>query len=104
LGADHLIGHGYLMTVKNLDMLDDIIANKIIPLLREYFHEDLGRVRAILGGGDAFLKQERIPAPPGIDSGYEDDRYRYVDNYLINGEYGREAYDQLLGLTPKQHD
>lgn len=104
LGADHLIGHGYLMTVKNLEMLDDIIANKIVPLLREYFHEDLGRVRAILGGGNAFLKQERIPAPPGIDSGYEDDRYRYVDNYLINGEYGREAYDQLLGLTPKQHD
>ena len=102
LGADHLIGHGYFTHVESLEQLDEVIANKIIPLLREYFHEDLGRVRAILGGGDAFLRRERISAPPGIDDAYEDERFRYVDNYLELGQYGREAYDELIGSVPQQ--
>ena len=102
LGADHLIGHGYFTHVESFEQLDEVIANKIIPLLREYFHEDLGRVRAILGGGDAFLRRERISAPPGIDDAYEDERFRYVDNYLELGQYGREAYDELIGSVPQQ--
>ena len=102
LGADHLIGHGYLMHVESLEQLDEVITNKIIPLLREYFHEDLGRVRAILGGGNAFLRQELIPAPPNVDDAYEDQRFRYVDNYLELGQYGRAAYDELIGSVNQQ--
>ena len=97
LGADHLIGHGYFTHVKSLKQLDEVMASKIIPLLREYFHEDLGRVRAILGGGSAFLRREPIPAPPGVDDAYDDQRYRYVDRYLERGQYGRNAYDNLIG-------
>ena len=97
LGSDHLIGHGYFTNVGSLSELDEVIANKVIPLLREYFHEDVSRVRAILGGGDSFLRQESIPVPPGISDGYEEERFRYIDNYLESGEYGTEAYDELLG-------
>jgi hypothetical protein len=100
LGSDHLIGHGYFTSVASLEQLDEVIANKIIPLLREYFHEDLSRVRAILGGGDAFLRREKISAPPGVDTAYEDERFRYADTYLENEQYGRSAYDELLGLMP----
>lgn len=99
LGSDHLIGHGYFTSVVNLEQLDEVIANKIIPLLREYFHEDLSRVRTILGGGDAFLRREKISTPFGVDASYEDERFRYIDTYLENEQYGREAYNQLLGLT-----
>lgn len=102
LGADHLIGHGYFTHIESLEQLDEVVANKIIPLLREYFHEDLSRVRAILGGGDAFLRKERILAPPGIDDAYEDERFRYVDNYLEGRQYGREAYVELIGSVQQQ--
>ncbi|GAA6159193.1 hypothetical protein NBRC116589_13670 [Ruegeria sp. HU-ET01832] len=98
LGADHLIGHGYFTGVQNLAQLDGVVASKVLPLLREYFHEDLGRVRSILGGGDSFLRRERIPVPPGMQSAYEEPRFRYVDNYLEFGEYGSDAYDELLAV------
>ncbi|MAM59869.1 AAA family ATPase [Maritimibacter sp. UBA3975] len=108
LGADHLIGHGYFYGIEDLEELDDVMANKVIPLLREYFHEDLGHVRSILGGGNAFLRKEKISAPPDTDSEYADERFRYVDNYLElreHGErrgYGREAYEELIGsLKPR---
>jgi hypothetical protein len=104
LGADHLIGHGYLTAVETLEQLDEVIANKVIPLLKEYFHEDLGRVRAILGGGNAFLRREKISAPPGMDDAYEEERYRYIDCYLEQREYGRGAYDELLGVTATNTD
>lgn len=102
LGADHLIGHAYFTSVESLEQLDEVIANKIIPLLKEYFHEDLSRVRAILGGGNAFLRRERLTAPPGVDEAYEDERYRYVDNYLELGQYGRDAYDELIGSVQQK--
>ncbi|WP_254430385.1 AAA family ATPase [Ruegeria arenilitoris] len=102
LGADHLIGHGYFTDVQDLSDLDGVIGNKVVPLLREYFHEDLGRVRAILGGGDSFLRRERIQIPPGMQLDYEEPRYRFLDNYLELGEYGPEAYDELLGIPTEQ--
>lgn len=108
LGPNHLIGHGYFYGIEDLEDLDDVMANKVIPLLREYFHEDLDHVRSILGGGNAFLRKEKISAPPNINSEYVDERFRYVDNYLESREhgerqgYGREAYEELIGsLKPR---
>lgn len=95
LGSDQLIGHAWFMSAKTLPELDAIIANKIIPLLREYFHEDVNRVRAVLGGGNGFLKTEKIPTPPGIDD-YGDDRYRFVDQYSVAGAYGHAAYQEII--------
>lgn len=72
-----------------------MIAYKIIPLLREYFHEDLNRVRAVLGGGDRFLMRQKILTPPGIDD-YGEDRYRFVDQYAVGGTYGHAAYQEVI--------
>lgn len=49
LDNDHTIGHAYLIDVKNVDQLKTAFANKIIPLLKEYFYGDYGRVGLILG-------------------------------------------------------
>ncbi len=99
LGSDQLIGHAWLMSATTLQELDAVMANKIIPLLREYFHEDLNRVRAVLGGGDAFLKREKIPVPPGIDD-YGDDRYRFVDVFSVANAYGPAAYEEIISGVP----
>lgn len=80
LGPDHLIGHGYFIASETRQEIDRVMAHKVIPLLREYFHEDLDRVRAILGGTDGFLKRSELTAPPGLDDVYET-RYRFEDQF-----------------------
>lgn len=98
LGPDHLIGHAWLMGVQHGDVLDEVMAHKVIPLLREYFHDDLNRVRAVLGGGDGFLRRERLAPPPGLDEPGEE-RHRFVDRHAEDGFYEWEAYDQLIHGT-----
>lgn len=49
---EHTVGHAYFMALKDnpsLDVLSDIFRNKIIPLLQEYFYEDYGKIRLVLG-------------------------------------------------------
>jgi hypothetical protein len=96
LGPDQLIGHAWLMGAKGRSDLDAAMAKKIIPLLREYFHEDLSRVRAVLGGGDGFLRRVKIETPPGVDD-FGEERYRYVDVYQVDGTYAPDAYNEAIG-------
>ena len=99
LGPDHLVGHAWLMGVRDGETLDDAMAFKIVPLLREYFHEDLERVRAVLGGRDGFLRRERLDPPPGLEE-LGEERHRHVDRYFEDDPGGRgyawEAYDELV--------
>lgn len=101
LGPDHLIGHAWFMgaEVSDLAALDRAMRDKVIPLLREYFHEDLSRVRAVLGGGNGFLRREKLAPPPGIEDGYED-RHRYVDAWNPATGYGPAAWAELIGAAP----
>ena len=69
--------------------------HKIIPLLAEYFYEDWAKVRAVLGGGDAFVRGEPLKRPPGLDDGgyEEEDRRRWT----VRNEFAEDAYDRLIG-------
>ncbi len=53
---DHTIGHSYFMPLKKaaktktpLQVLGDIFAGSILPLLQEYFYEDYEKIRLVLG-------------------------------------------------------
>jgi len=65
LGRDHLIGHAYLISVHDLAGLADAFANRIIPLLQEYFFEDWQRIAWVLNDHrkpeqDRFLCQQAL--------------------------------------------
>ena len=96
LGPDHRIGHAWLMGVGDGVALNEAMAFKIVPLLREYFHEDLERVRAVLGGGDGFLRRETLDPPPGLEE-LGEERHRHVDRYFEDDPgYAWEAYHEAI--------
>ena len=45
---DHQIGHSYLMGVKNKEQLERAYKNRILPLLNEYFYNDIDSVAKVL--------------------------------------------------------
>lgn len=45
---DHQIGHSYLMGVKNNEQLERAYKNRILPLLKEYFYNDIDSIAKIL--------------------------------------------------------
>ena len=71
---DHTIGHAYFMSLKDnetLEELENILRNKIIPLLQEYFYDDWEKILMVLGKG--FIEKEVL----------KDDIFDYkVDDYL----------------------
>lgn len=58
LDKDHLIGHSYFMQIADLEGLKKAFAEKIIPLLQEYFYGDYGKIALILGEGFCKAKEQ----------------------------------------------
>jgi 5-methylcytosine-specific restriction protein B len=55
---DHTIGHAFFMNTNTLKDLKAVIANKIIPLLQEYFYGDYHKMELVLGNG--FFKKKAV--------------------------------------------
>ena len=56
---DHQIGHSYLMEVENKEQLERAYKNRILPLLNEYFYNDIDSVAKVLNckPDDVSLKE-----------------------------------------------
>jgi 5-methylcytosine-specific restriction protein B len=46
---DHTIGHAFFMNINSLDDLRKTFANKVIPLLQEYFYGDYSKMEMVIG-------------------------------------------------------
>jgi hypothetical protein len=91
---DHTIGHAYFINVKTLDDLDKVFRRKVIPLLQEYFYEDLTKVRTALNDlvpnqKSEFFIEEEIHAPKGMDGYPPKFRYTMKDKFRL------EAYQNF---------
>lgn len=49
MDTDHCIGHAYFMEITDIHSLRRVFQNKIIPLLREYFYGNPGKIGMVLG-------------------------------------------------------
>ena len=54
---DHTIGHAFFMDVDSMDSLRNVFANKVIPLLQEYFYGDYAKMEMVIGPD--FFNQEK---------------------------------------------
>lgn len=102
LDRDHLVGHAWLMKADTKTDVDDIMRHKIIPLLEEYFYDDKGKVRTVLG--DDFMGRRQLERPPDIPEDDLDDRPRY--RWTVRDEFTVEAYNRLAQghLEPTEVD
>ncbi len=57
---DHTIGHSWFWDVKNVEQLKTAFANKILPLLQEYFYNDYEKLGLVLGDSFFELPHKRV--------------------------------------------
>ena len=82
---EHQVGHAYFIDCTSRADVDAVMRRKVIPLLAEYFFEDLGKIAAVLGDAEShdepidggFLKRSVLKAPPGLEDGDALHRFRW---------------------------
>lgn len=82
---EHQIGHAYFLGCKTKAQLDNVMRNKVIPLLAEYFFEDWSKVAAVLGDtpddspafSGGFIERESLKPAFGNDDSAEREVYRW---------------------------
>ena len=110
---EHTVGHAYFMPLRDkkgaaVKDIADIFRNKIIPLLQEYFYEDYGKIRLVLGDNQKekvnlpqFIVSEDIPYNSLFGSAEEYELGEKNKKYSLNAEafYKKEAYIGIYSLT-----
>ena len=71
LDRDHAIGHAVFMGITSLAELQQVLAQRVIPLLQEYFFEDMEKVRLVLTGNgkDSVFFNSRSLSPSELFPG-----------------------------------
>lgn len=97
LDHDHCIGHAYFMSVNDLPALRKVFANKIIPLLREYFYGCPAKIGMVLGERFVTRESSKLPFAGGswgageLD---EKDVYSFTEPSTLNEADFQTVYAQ----------
>ena len=89
---DHTIGHAFFMNARSLSDLKAVIADKIIPLLQEYFYGDYHKMELVLGNG--FFKKksvEKIAFAVETDLQFEGEMFTILDAKKMSDKDFKDA-------------
>ena len=86
---DHTIGHAFFMGATSLLDFKSVIADKIIPLLQEYFYGDYHKMELVIGSGFFNKKSvEKVAFAVTSDLQFEGDVYEIIDaNKMTDPEF-----------------
>jgi Cdc6-like AAA superfamily ATPase len=100
LDKDHLIGHSYFMSVKEVSDLQRVFYRNIIPLLEEYFYGDKGKIQLVLGQG--FIKQAEHSGETDLfaQSDYDDSIFEDREVWELSKRWrnNEEAFEEVLNM------
>jgi len=88
IDREHRIGHAFFMGCESRAAVNNVMRDKVIPLLQEYFFEDWSRIQGVLG--DGFIGARKIAPPPGIDG---EER----DSWFVRDRFADGAFASLTG-------
>lgn len=90
LDREHRIGHAYFIKCRSRGEVDATMRDAVIPLLQEYFFEDLSRVAIILGEpkGGGFLSCRQIKDPLGEGEAR--------DSWIVLSQFAEDAYERCI--------
>ena len=90
---DHTIGHAYFIGITDFAGLCSVFANKIIPLLQEYFYDDWEKIRLVLADNQVnkseyqFIQTNRTTATSLFGTSTNDlvetDKITYIINEAL---------------------
>ena len=83
LDGNHLLGHAMFMGAKTGNDIVDIIRDKVVPLLEEYFFNDLQKIQLVFNDLDESgeLRDNAIYMHSSLSI---DDYFDYVGDYLLD--------------------
>lgn len=88
LDRDYKIGHAFFLNIHSLAELKSAFSLAIIPLLREFFFDDLGKLGLVLG--PQFVKIIRQE-----EEDFADFDYPYLSEYIHQPKYELQAIEVL---------
>lgn len=83
LDSQHLLGHALFLKATSLDRLQDVIKNSVIPLLEEYFYDDLQKIQLIFNDLDS--NGDLVPNAIYCHDDLSAEQYfQFTGDYMIN--------------------
>jgi 5-methylcytosine-specific restriction protein B len=93
LDKDHTIGHAYFLNIENLADLKRVFTQTIIPMLKEYFFNDLGKIGLVLGK-DFVIEKDLVD--DGLrDSVFADFDHPYASEFAEKRLYEIRSVEEL---------
>ncbi len=97
LDNDHLIGHAYLLEVRNIEDLQNVFQHKIIPLLQEYFYGDWSKIGLILG--QSFVKTNYILSTQKLFAPFDSDNREDFEGRPLYSTTKAEGWNEAVFLS-----